>query len=252
MLYNIDIIGYNPNGTGLIHVNTGIKLLNAVVFVLLFSLEVNASDLQKACRKGDLQTVKSILKEKPALLNCSDLGNVPPLLAAVYGQNLAVVKHLVTSGANVNQVDDIHGLSPVIVAAQQGNMNILKYLHSKGSDLNYISKLRFTALHAASDSGHIDIVKFLISKAVPLEIHDTAGGFTPLHYACDSRKRNIVDFLLKSGANPNARNKSNQTCIELCKKRVAVINKAKDYSYKKHDTKTYFEIITLLEKNIER
>ena len=60
------------------------------------------------------------------------------------------------------------------------------------------------ALHWASQSGHLEVVEFLIAKKLPVNIAN-ADGQCPLHLAVISKQFDVVDFLLRKNAELEAR-----------------------------------------------
>lgn len=63
--------------------------------------------------------------------------------------------------------------------------------------------------HAASQFGHIQIVKQLIARGADVNQKCPKKGNTPLHYAAESNRLEIVETLLRAGADRKIRNKAN-------------------------------------------
>ena len=79
-----------------------------------------------------------------------------------------------------------------------------------------------SALHMAAERGHLDMVKFLISTKVDINLKaDSEWKKTPLHYAAENGKEDIVEFLLKcDGINAKVIDlKTNLTAYELAVER---------------------------------
>lgn len=95
---------------------------------------------------------------------------MPPIIRAVYGSNLEIVKYLVGKGANINAVvkkakntvaDEI-GQTPLIFASVRGNIEIVTYLVENGASINAQDADGRTALFYALKKGLVDLVKYLI------------------------------------------------------------------------------------------
>jgi len=108
--------------------------------------------------------------------------------------------------------DDVTAL---IEAATNGQSDKTRELLMSGevvARLNQLDgKLAVTPLQAAAAKGHIEIVRLMLDRGLPVDWKDTKG-WTLLHYAVAGRQREIVALLLERKANPNA--KSNSTSVE--------------------------------------
>jgi ankyrin repeat protein len=63
------------------------------------------------------------------------------------------------------------------------------------------------ALYIACRNGHVDVVRFLLTKRPDLSFRAFAGA-TPLHWAYFSGSCEVVDLLLAAGADPRLRDSS--------------------------------------------
>jgi ankyrin repeat protein len=71
-----------------------------------------------------------------------------------------------------------------------------------------------TPLHLAAESGHIEIVEFLISSGAEINVADVNSN-TPLHYTATAGKVEAAEFLLAKGAEVDARNHEKCTPLHL-------------------------------------
>ena len=85
-----------------------------------------AGDIHEAARKGDLDKVKSLLKESPQLLNEQDDYGRTPLSAAVDKRQRALAEYLVNLGADVNIPNSI-GNTPLHEAAKDGDLEVVRF-----------------------------------------------------------------------------------------------------------------------------
>ncbi|OXA53872.1 Ankyrin repeat domain-containing protein 6 [Folsomia candida] len=72
-----------------------------------------------------------------------------------------------------------------------------------------------TALHLASASGHINIVKILLQHGAKPEKQDSSNGDTILHIACAQNRKKLTKLLLASGCRTNLRNNQNETALDI-------------------------------------
>ena len=91
-----------------------------------------------------------------------------------------------------------------------------KLLVTKGSDVTSLCNHQRTPLHLAVKAGSLEIARCLLSPMLPstLEIKD-ADQNTPLHIACMHNRLEILKFFLDKGADVQARNSMNMTCLDL-------------------------------------
>ncbi|KAL3658093.1 hypothetical protein V7S43_016936 [Phytophthora oleae] len=119
----------------------------------------------------------------------------PLLLAARYNQ-LEVLQLLLQHGARSDafaplDTDFGHGIelgTCLHFAAESGHVQILKFLVTAAAldpDEHTCGSQEITALHLAARLGRADVVRFLVARAeVDIDARD-AQGMTALHHACD-------------------------------------------------------------------
>lgn len=91
-------------------------------------------------------------------------------------------------------------------AAATGDIWQVKNLVRKGVDVDIVdfnTSQGKTALIAASEAGHDDVVLYLINQGADVE-KTSFGGVTPLRKAAFNGHVDIVKHLLESGANPES------------------------------------------------
>ncbi|XP_011445686.1 E3 ubiquitin-protein ligase MIB1-like isoform X2 [Crassostrea angulata] len=71
-----------------------------------------------------------------------------------------------------------------------------------------------TALQAASQNGHTDVIKILIKHDVDFEIEDKDGD-RAVHHAAFGDEPSVIEQLQRGGADLNARNKRRQTPLHI-------------------------------------
>jgi ankyrin repeat protein len=184
--------------------------------------------LRSAVREGDLPVVQALL-DGGADVNAKDENGTTVLMHAVLDADIGVVKLLLSKGADVNaqnkkgatallwalhDPDKVkllldHGAripeEAVFVAASiSGGSRTLKLLANRGADLR-ASKGGFTPLGAATRSGDLDTIRFLIDQGADVGAR-TRTGFTALYGAASwSDTAAIVSLLLDHGADPKTK-----------------------------------------------
>lgn len=98
-------------------------------------------------------------------------------------------------------------------AAKQGDLDVLKDLIEKNRiDVNIQDRKGFTPLFIAAKSGHLDCVKYLVSKGAEINICSRSGT-TALWAACALGQTVTASFLKELGADVNATWYCNRTLV---------------------------------------
>ena len=124
-------------------------------------------------------------------------------------------------GHDIREVDVPPLKWPEIVDASRGNHNAtddpqrIQRLLDKGADVNVRDYKGKTALHRASQAGHLKISKLLIEQGANLEAraHDRA---TPIFDAAFYGRETQLRLLAAAGADLNARDEREETALFAC------------------------------------
>ncbi|RFU82187.1 ankyrin repeat [Trichoderma arundinaceum] len=191
--------------------------------------------LQLAARSGVLQVVRQILASNPSAVNDPPHGyyGQTALQAACIQGHADIVRYLLEAGADVHFCGGNNfqrtGLQ---IACGEGNETIVQLLLAAGSEINMspatnhgihvLTKSRQTAhpspksfavtryngrtaLQAASERGHLNIVKLLLNLGAEVNAPPSPiAGRTALQAAARGGFGAIVQLLLESGAQVNA------------------------------------------------
>lgn len=122
------------------------------------------------------------------------------------------------------------GETPIIPACAKANVNLVLSLLKQGHSVNAGDALGWTALHEASNYGHVDVVNVLLDHGA--DINNRGGpcceGITPLHDAAACGHLEVIDCLLDRGANPLVRTNNGETPLDsliACRNRVILEEK---------------------------
>src|SRR5271155_3575137 len=127
--------------------------------VLAWSIPVRCDEIHDAVRKGDLEKVKALLKDNPALVSSKESTGETLLYLAVQTNHKEVAEFLLANGADVN------------AANNKGN----------------------TPLHEAAAGGHKEIAELLLANKADIEAKNT-DGYTPLHMAAITGQKEIAEM----------------------------------------------------------
>lgn len=174
------------------------------------------SAMHRAAAVGDVAAIKNEIENKRNI-NALAEENVTPLHLAASNGHEEVVKLLLDSGAYVNP-RDTNGRTPFHYAVSSKSINVVKLLAERNA--NYIKEdiNGIIPLESAIIVKDLEISKFILLKMVedhiPLD-HVSINLEPALHLAVITDQLEIVDKLLKSGANPNAKDKEGRTPLFL-------------------------------------
>jgi 60kDa lysophospholipase len=109
----------------------------------------NLTAIAYAIASGDLEKVKDILREDPALLSRPDYSGNTPLHLAATGPNLRVLRYLLQQGASAHMRNYTgSGRTPLFLAANAGRTSHALLLRSAGAHL-HAEELETARLHAS-------------------------------------------------------------------------------------------------------
>ncbi len=132
------------------------------------------SSLYLAAHAGDLAAVKKMV-ESGADINESGPKKMTPLMAGLVSQNQSLVDYLLEKGAKTDSVDE-RGWNIVHFAASNNNVKMLKLLDSKGMDLNTLTvQDNASAYQLAKSYNQEDAAKWLKDKGVDTTMRTLTG-----------------------------------------------------------------------------
>ena len=149
-----------------------------------------------ATLSGAVDAVKLLLSQKTIEVDLADDDGWTPLICAANYESTSIIPHLVSHGADLNQLDRC-GRTPIMITVQANYTETAKALLSfPGVDVNTTSCYEDRApLHYAVSWGNAELVELLIAYGADLHIRDDVNYFTPLDYARYFNDRSIIDLL---------------------------------------------------------
>jgi ankyrin repeat protein len=92
-------------------------------------------------------------------------------------------------------------------------VEVVELLVEKGANHEHLSEGGRTPLMKACRGGHVEVIKFLLSKGADVNRTTASNDHTPLSLACAGGHIAAVEVLLAAGANPYHKLKDNSTMI---------------------------------------
>ena len=170
------------------------------------SLGAAGSPLIDAVKKQDVQTVRSLLKQK-ANVNATEADGFTALHWAAQRNDVQLVELLLGAGANA-KASTRYNITPLYLASVNGNPAMMERLLNGGADANGTSQEGQTMLMTAALSGKADAVRLLLTRGAKVDTREPFKGQTALMWAAAEGHADVVSALLEIGANPNAVSKT--------------------------------------------
>ncbi len=114
------------------------------------------------------------------------------LMATKWGQDL-IAEALIDAGIDVN-IKQIYG-GIINTFSNRGNYAVVKKLITAGANLNAPDNYGYTALHKAAKAGHEQIVRLLVSNGADYKLKINSPSQTPVQIAKSSGHYNIATYL---------------------------------------------------------
>ncbi|RCK74497.1 MAG: hypothetical protein IGBAC_1445 [Ignavibacteriae bacterium] len=246
---NVDV--KNSEGDTPLHIALSNNFLiqqNEIIKLLIkHSSKINTENnrgytpLHLAVAKDNQEFVELLLLKK-AKTNVQDTIGITPLHIAANNCNIKIVELLLKNGADINEEDN-YGWTALHYAAKNGCIDVVRLLIDKGIDIDETDSDDWTALHyavsegkldiveliveksakfrnysvplvnVAAYNGEIDILKYLVSKGLQVNISDFKKS--PLYSAIKGNQAAVVEYLVKLGVNFKLKNDYDDNYLHL-------------------------------------
>ena len=115
-----------------------------------------------ACRKGDVSTLKQILKTPDVDINKVNRNNNDGFIIGCQFGNVEIVKLLLENNCKMWQTSSFNGLNGFLFACKNGHFDIIKLLMENYTVNNYASlKAKGTTIHKIKSNIKCSMGKFL-------------------------------------------------------------------------------------------
>jgi hypothetical protein len=162
---------------------------------------------------GDLEKIKSALRENPQLVAVRDPRGATPLHWAAETDKLELVELLLAARADVGAKTKTNG-TPLHYAQSRA---IAELLIARGADVNAKGAGGMTPLHTAAWSGNTGKAVALLANKADINARDDSGR-TPLHLAAWSANKSFVEFLVAHKADVNAKDAHGRTPLHQARR----------------------------------
>ncbi len=155
-------------------------------------------EIHSAVKVGDLARVKSLVGGDRRVLEAKEYGSGrTPLLTAVLKKEVAVVRYLLSEGANPDAANGL-GQTSLHLSIAQGQLEVTKLLLAHGADVNWKSKAGMTPLGTAVIIAPLELIEMLLeSGANPSQSEESGLIPTPIHVASYLGHFDVFEVLCK-------------------------------------------------------
>ena len=173
----------------------------------------SAQKILHAAHDGDMEKIKSLLKDNPDLVFSKDNLNAAPLHYAALNGHADAVQLLLGLGADVNAVAK-NDYTALHFAAQQGYKDVAEVLLANKAQIDPPNKNGMTPLALAAAFGRTGVAEVLLAHHANVNAKDGHAS-TPLHYAAIRGSKDIVEVLLANKADIEAKDAAGRTPLQM-------------------------------------
>ncbi|KAF8689489.1 hypothetical protein HU200_041812 [Digitaria exilis] len=155
--------------------------------------------LHLAASNGKLEMCRYLVEGLRVDVDIVDCAGRTPLINAVQGESVEIVKYLLEHGANQDKVDR-NGFAPLHSAAGLGCCEIVELLLARGAYTDPVTCCG-TPLHIAATEGQDCTMKILLDHNA--DYNKMINGMTPLYFAISAASVKCVELLVQAGAVAN-------------------------------------------------
>jgi ankyrin repeat protein len=174
--------------------------------LFFYSMNHNVIGINESVRSGNLERVKSALKNNPNLAFSKDNNGRTPLHWALMANGVGydytnMAELLLANGADVN-ASDPQGWTPLELAAENGYGDVAQLLIMHGARVDTKDSNGATPLDYASANGHMDVVQLLLTHGADVKATDK-NGKTTLDWAAENGQQDVAQLLRAHGVAVN-------------------------------------------------
>lgn len=180
------------------------------------------AEFLQAAQDGNLEGLKNCLA-KGVDINATNRQKRTAITLASLHKQYECVEFLISAGADINKQDETC-FNPFLLSCLNNDLTLLRLILPAKPDLNVLSRFGGVGITPASEKGHVEIVRELLTQTDINVNHTNFVGWTPLLEAIvlndgGAKQQEIVKLLLDHGANPHMTDKYGKKPLELAREK---------------------------------
>ncbi|WBM69698.1 ankyrin repeat domain-containing protein [Buttiauxella sp. WJP83] len=178
------------------------------------------AEFLNAAEQGQLENLKQCLNDGVDINATNRQGRTAITLASLH-QKYDCIDYLIAAGADINKQDETC-FNPFLLSCLNNDLTLLRLILPANPDLNVLSRFGGVGITPASEKGHVEIVRELVTRTEINVNHTNFVGWTPLLEAIvlndgGPKQQEIVKLLLDHGANPHMTDKYGKSPLTLAR-----------------------------------
>lgn len=180
------------------------------------------AEFLNAAEQGNLAGLKNCLS-KGVDINATNRQQRTAITLASLHKKYDCVEFLISAGADINKQDETC-FNPFLLSCLNNDLTLLRLVLPANPDLHCLSRFGGVGITPASEKGHVEIVRELLTRTDINVNHTNFVGWTPLLEAIvlndgGAKQQEIVRLLLEHGANPHMTDKYGKKPLELAREK---------------------------------
>jgi ankyrin repeat protein len=208
----IDVNAKDAQGMTPLHIAAQEGYREVVEFLLSSHAAVNAKDNE---RRTPLDLALSQRHKDVATLLAKTGADIPTIHIAASVGSLEKLRKYVKASTDVDTKDE-GGQTPLLRAIKGRHIDVVKFLIEAGADVNRVDTQGYVPLVHVLWALDSDTVRLLLDKGADVQAKD-ASGYTPLHWAVMMGSTELTELILDAGGDVNARSKRGETALDLAR-----------------------------------
>lgn len=175
-----------------------------------------------AAEQGNANALQACL-DKGVDINATNRQKRTAVIIASLHKHYSCVELLISAGADIDMQDQTC-FNPFLISCLTNDVILLRIVLPANPDLDRLTRFGGVGITPASEKGHVDIVRELLTRTDINVNHTNFVGWTPLLEAIvlndgGAKQQEIVKLLLDHGANPHMTDKYGKSPLELAREK---------------------------------